>query len=70
MLTTVLAPEVILTKALTDYVEAKDIAKAMQVFAKEDDVQWTMTHSFFADMGGFVVSYGGTESRGQLCFIL
>lgn len=30
----------------------------MRDYAREDGVEWTLEHSFFADMGGFVVKFG------------
>ena len=55
MITTILAPELILRKTLEDLVAAYDDLKALQKFGVEDGVEWTLTHSLFANMGGFVV---------------
>ena len=62
MLITVLAPELLLSQGMTDLVNAKDMIRLMSPFAEEDDITWTTTHSLFASMGGFVISYGGTAT--------
>lgn len=61
MLGTVLAPEMVLAKAMGDLYQARKVTKSMQAFAREDNVQWTMTHSLLADLGGFAMSYGGAD---------
>jgi hypothetical protein len=53
MLVTIIAPEIILGKALGDRKDAKDDLEELQKFAREDNVPWSMTHSLFANMGGF-----------------
>jgi hypothetical protein len=57
MLVTVIAPEFILGKALGDREDAKNDLEEFQRYAKEDDVPWSMTHSLFANMGGFVIRF-------------
>ena len=56
MLITIVAPEYIFGKALADLYAAVESKRKMQIFAKEDGVEWGLTHAFFANMGGFVLS--------------
>jgi hypothetical protein len=56
MLITIVAPEYIFGKALADLYAAIESKRRMQIFAKEDGVEWGLTHAFFANMGGFVLS--------------
>ena len=55
MLITVLAPEIVLGKYAGDLKGAQNDARAMEAYAEEDDVVWTIVHSFFANMGGFAI---------------
>jgi len=57
MLVTVLAPEVVIAKDWADLVAAKQIFPKLRHQAIEDGVPWTMTHTLFANMGGFVIRY-------------
>ncbi|KAK5993559.1 hypothetical protein PT974_06993 [Cladobotryum mycophilum] len=57
MLATLIAPEALLAKALTDYRSAHLHSKLLQEFADEDGVPWSKTHTFFADMGGFAIRF-------------
>jgi len=50
-----LAPEFILGKAIGDFFAAKSLRKKKEKYATEDKVEWSLSHSFFADMGGFRV---------------
>ena len=61
MLGTVLAPELVLAKAMDNLCGSRKMTKSMRAFAREDNVQWTTTHSLYADMGGFAISYGGAD---------
>jgi len=58
MLTTLIAPEIVLGKALSDVAAAKITLKELQKFAKENGCQWSLTHSMFANMGGLVIRWG------------
>lgn len=49
-----LAPEFILGKALGDLSAARYYRDLMQEFAKDDEVEWSLAHSFYANMGGFM----------------
>jgi hypothetical protein len=57
MLITIIAPEIILGQAWSDVDDAKTDLQELQDFAKQDDVPWSMTHSLFANMGGFVIRF-------------
>lgn len=55
MLITLLAPELILGKAMGDFLAARSLKKKMEKYAIEDKVEWSLSHGFFAEMGGFRV---------------
>jgi hypothetical protein len=55
MVVTMLAPELVLSKAWEDLAVAQSDLKALQKLAGEDGTEWTLTHSLFANMGGFVI---------------
>jgi hypothetical protein len=57
MLLTLMAPEILIGLALTQFVAARHGQGTMQEFAREDGVEWTLEHSHFADMGGFVIRF-------------
>ena len=57
MLITVAAPELILGKALADRFSADFQTREMKKWADKDNVSWTVTHSYFANMGGFRVHF-------------
>lgn len=55
MLLTLLLPEFLLGKGFQDRILAGRSQRKMQSFAETDGVEWTLTHSFYANMGGFVL---------------
>ena len=55
MLATIIAPEVLLSKYWGDLEDAKLDLKKFRKFAAKDGVPWTLSHCFFANMGGFVL---------------
>ena len=57
MLLTLLAPEILIGFALSQFVAARHGHDKMQEFACEDGIEWTLEHSHFADMGGFVIRF-------------
>lgn len=57
MLATLLAPEILAGKALVDWISARTSREEMDGFALKDNVEWTVTHAFFANMGGFIVQF-------------
>ncbi|KAF2244895.1 hypothetical protein BU26DRAFT_491017 [Trematosphaeria pertusa] len=55
MVLTLLVPEFLLGKALQDRHLAKVSIDEMKELASESGFEWTITHGFYADMGGFVL---------------
>ncbi|QSZ32941.1 hypothetical protein DSL72_002524 [Monilinia vaccinii-corymbosi] len=55
MLATAIAPEILLAKAWSDLDVARKQLKKFKAWAADDDVEWTLTHTLFANMGGFVI---------------
>lgn len=55
MLVTMIAPEFLLTNAAGDLYSANKGLSEMRQLANQDGVDWTLTHSLLADMGGFVI---------------
>jgi hypothetical protein len=54
MIFTMLAPEFILGKSVGDLAAAWQCRNRMKDFAEEDKVEWSLSHGFYANMGGFV----------------
>jgi hypothetical protein len=61
MFITLMAPEIILGKALSDLVSARRTSAEMAQYVREDGVAWTLTHTFLANMGGFAIEFGEDE---------
>lgn len=59
MLFTLLVPEALLAKAMSDYSSAKFQTGQFQAFLQQnrDGVTWSLVHSFFANMGGFAIRF-------------
>jgi hypothetical protein len=55
MILTMLAPEFVLSIAWEELAVAQTDLKALQELAGKDGTEWTLTHSLFANMGGFVI---------------
>ncbi|KAI9644085.1 hypothetical protein NHQ30_007437 [Ciborinia camelliae] len=55
MLATIIAPEIMLAKAWSDLDIARKQLEKFKPWAADDDVEWTLTHALFANMGGFVI---------------
>ena len=55
MIITVVAPEFVIGMACYDLLAAKISLRELQEFAMRDQVPWTLTHSHYANMGGFVI---------------
>ena len=49
------APEFVIGRACADLVQAKENLQELLEFAEKDHVPWTLAHSYYANMGGFVV---------------
>lgn len=60
-----IAPEVLLGKSWGDLEDAKVDLEELQKFAAEDGVPWTLTHSLFANMGGFIIRTNTDVIRGR-----
>ncbi|KAK0103335.1 hypothetical protein ONS95_005362 [Cadophora gregata] len=81
MLLTLILPEILLGKALSDLRTAKDAvnkAKRLKVtsgtgLSREEKGNWTLTHAYYADMGGFAFrtsSHRSDETHYKLQYIL
>lgn len=68
MITTI-APEVVIGMACYDLLAAKRIAQDLRKFALEDDVPWTLTHSYFANMGVFTIQSGVRKAWNTAAYI-
>jgi hypothetical protein len=55
MVVTMVAPEILIETAWEDLFFAWDDLRKMTWFAAQDGVPWTLTHTLFANMGGFVI---------------
>lgn len=53
MVVTILAPEMILGKAIGDLMTAGKLTRKLRKRAEDEGVEWSVTHSFFLLMGGF-----------------
>ena len=61
MLVMVIAPELVVALAARDWLWARASVKEMRGLGYQDR-QWSMSHAFFANMGGFVLN---VQSQGQ-----
>jgi len=57
MLITIVAPELLIGKYLGDLASAKADLQKMKQLADDDEVPWTLSHAFLANMGGFAVRW-------------
>jgi len=57
MLFTVLVPEAVLLKAIGEFTSALALTETFQQIAKADGSPWSHVHTFFANMGGFVIHF-------------
>ncbi|RFU79563.1 hypothetical protein TARUN_2672 [Trichoderma arundinaceum] len=55
MLWAVIAPEIIISAACGDLIEASHSNRELQEYAAQDGVKWTLAHSYYANMGGFII---------------
>lgn len=65
MLLTLIAPEAILAKALTDSRSCRLNSRILRDLADEDGVPWSNTHTFLADMGGFALRFKPVSNLAQ-----
>jgi hypothetical protein len=61
MCITILAPEALVSLNLGQLIQAWQSTAKLKQFAEEDNVPWTLTHSLFANMGGFVIRENAPE---------
>jgi hypothetical protein len=66
MLTTAIAPELLISKSLEDLLAYRFSFKDLSQLAQEEEVPWSGTHSLFANMGGFVIRCYVPERIGGL----
>ena len=58
MIISILMPEVLVAKAWDEYSAARDSSKdELALLAKDDGTEWELIHSYFANMGGFVLDF-------------
>ncbi|OBS26102.1 hypothetical protein FPOA_00045 [Fusarium poae] len=64
MLVTIMLPEFLVGKSMADFIAAWRSSRChvMRTRAKESGIEWTMTHAYYANMGGFILRY-----RSGLC---
>lgn len=55
MVITILAPELLITLNAGQLIGALRSSDRLKEYAEQDGVPWSLTHSLFADMGGFVI---------------
>jgi hypothetical protein len=53
LLLTLICPELWIGKAFQDFMVARRSCREMKEFAEQDGVTWTLTHAYFANVGGF-----------------
>ena len=61
MMVTVLVPELLVGKAISEWSSARYSCEKISPWAEKDGVDWSMAHSFFADMGGFVIQFNDKD---------
>jgi len=69
MIITMIAPEFIIGMACHDLSWAKEYHQKLQEFASQDHVPWTLTHTYYANMGGFVIRSGVQEDVHAIPYI-
>lgn len=65
MLVNLAAPELPFAKAWSDYRSAKVAHEKLKQWAKLDGVDWSLTHTHVANMGGFVVKFRPCSSAAE-----
>jgi hypothetical protein len=63
MLTTLILPELLVGLAFQDMMIAWRSCRMMEDFTSADGVEWTMTHAFYANMGGFILNVRSSPAR-------
>ncbi|KAM7189292.1 hypothetical protein V8F20_010200 [Naviculisporaceae sp. PSN 640] len=61
MIITILVPELVLGTAVSSFIADRKCTKNFKAFQQqeksEDEIEWTPTHSRYANMGGFVIKF-------------
>jgi hypothetical protein len=70
MAITMISPELVLGCALSNYISARKSTRKIVAYQKshagssedrgEEEADWTMAHSMYAEIGGFVVRFSPT----------
>jgi hypothetical protein len=55
MFCTVIAPEMMIGAACGEMMSARRELEKMKAYAGDDPIAWTLSHSYYANMGGFVI---------------
>jgi hypothetical protein len=55
MLVTLIVPEFLVGRAFQDFMMTKKSCREMRRLAEKDGVKWTLTHAYYANMGGFIL---------------
>ncbi|KAH0536554.1 hypothetical protein FGG08_006584 [Glutinoglossum americanum] len=63
MIITLILPELLVGLAFQNLMKAIESCRLMKPYAREDGVEWTLTHAFFANMGGFVLKVKSLPSE-------
>lgn len=64
MIFAIFAPELIIAAATHDFVSARNThQRLLSIANSKDKVTWTITHTYFANMGGFVLR--GITQQGE-----
>ena len=62
MLITLVAPEFLVGRAFQDFMMARKSRDEMRKFFETDRVRWTLTHAYYANMGGFILKANSSVS--------
>lgn len=63
MLVTLIAPELLCGTAAEEWLTACKAARFIADRVKDDGIDWTSSHGFFAQMGGFRLRFNTPEAR-------
>jgi hypothetical protein len=67
MLINLVTPELVIGKAWSDLVSARLFTREFTVWAQKDEVDWTIAHTFYANMGGFVIRFPQADDAEANC---
>ncbi|KAG9515087.1 hypothetical protein KCV07_g7681, partial [Aureobasidium melanogenum] len=65
LLVTLIAPELLCGVAAEEWLTACKTARFMAERAKDDGIDWALSHGFFAQMGGFRLRFRNLEAQGS-----